>query len=379
MQQIVAAEDRGGTMRPCPAIVCRTAVFALLAAFFLPGRLSAGELIRVAVADDIASVTIKASEGLLRSGLDAGTRLVITAASLGSGPLRVSARGTYVQMNSRSYRGALEVRKKRNGLLLVVNELDIEDYLKGVIAAEIPHDWEPEVLKAQAVAARTYALYQKRAAGSRAYHIVATVDSQVYGGRSAEHAAALEAVRATRDDVITYRGQVIPAFYHASCGGHTENAYDLWGIDAPYLQGVDCECQEISQYGLWEKRISAGVVVTSLQKLGFRLRDITGIEIDGITPAGRVRQLVIRHSGGALPVPAEKFRAALGYAVVPSVFFEPELSGSEIVLSGRGLGHGVGLCQWGAKEMARRGYDYRAILSHYYPGTQLQKRRTINP
>ena len=159
--------------------------------------------------------------------------LVISPASLGTRPVRISSRGMYTQMNGKSYRGWIEIRKKRNGLLLVVNELDIEDYLKGVVAAEVPHDWEPEVLKAQAIASRTYALYQKKTAGSRAYHIRATVDSQVYGGRSAEHGAASDALRKTEGIVITYRGDIIPAYYHASCGGHTESAFDLWGIDAP--------------------------------------------------------------------------------------------------------------------------------------------------
>ena len=122
-------------------------------------------------------------------------------------------------MNGKSYRGRIEVAKKKNGLLLVVNELDIEDYLRGVVAAEIPPDWEPEALRAQAVASRTYALYQKRTSGARPYHILATVDSQVYNGRSAEHRAAAAAVADTEGIVITYQGEIIPAFYHASCGG----------------------------------------------------------------------------------------------------------------------------------------------------------------
>ena len=112
----------------------------------------------------------------------------------------------------------------------------------------------------------------------------------------------------------------------------------------------------------------------ALAKLGYPVTGISGITINGITPAGRVKEVLVRHGAGEASVPAEKFRAAIGYSLVPSVFFETEMSGDELVLSGRGLGHGVGLCQWGAQEMARRGRDYRAILAHYYPGTALRKK-----
>ncbi len=340
---------------------------------------SASENIRVAVAADLRTVTLKSEKGM---AVEAGTsrgekRIVFSSSQIGNRPVRIASNGTFIQMNGKSYRGWIELRKKKNGLLQVINELDVEEYLKGVVAAEIPHDWEVEALKAQAVASRTYALYRKQASGSRPYHILATVDSQVYGGRSEEHEAAARAVRETEGIVITYEGEIIPAFYHSSCGGHTENAFELWGIDASYLQGVDCDCQKISKYGQWEKRISLAQVVASLTRRGFRMNGIRDLRIDGVTAAGRVKQIAIRHPGGALSVPAEKFRAAVGYSLIPSIFFEIEMSGRDIVISGRGMGHGAGLCQWGAREMAQRGYDYTAILAYYYPGTRLAKRENL--
>ncbi len=341
-----------------------------------PFPASASETIRVAVADDQRQVTLKSSSGLLRedSAEWRGHRkIVVQSSTVGSRPLRIAAQSGTVQTNNRSYRGIIELRKKQNGLLLVVNELDIEEYLKGVVAAEIPHDWEYEVLKAQAVASRTYALYQKRMSGSRPFHILATVASQVYDGRSGERQTALRAVRDTKDIVITFQGEIIQAFYHSSCGGHTENALELWGIDEPYLQGVDCECQQISRYGLWEKRFTPARVAAALGRQGYRLNGIREVAIDGITAAGRVKQVAIRDAEGVTSVPAEKFRAAIGYSSVPSIFFEAEMGGGEIVISGRGLGHGVGLCQWGAREMAQRGFDYAHILAYYYPGTRLGK------
>jgi len=331
------------------------------------------ENMRVALADNQRSVVLKSASGLIVQE-QAGhglKRMQFKADAIGSRPVRIRSRDDVVEVNGKSYRGMVELRKKRNGLLLVINDLPLEVYLKGVVAAEIPFGWESEALKAQAVAARTYALYQKKAAGARPYHILATVSSQVYAGRQGEHASVDRAVQETEGMVIVYDGEVIPAFYHSSCGGHTENASEMWGIDAPYLKGVDCECQEISKYGAWEKRMSASLVTASLARLGYRLHDITDIGIESLTPAGRVKKLFIQHAKGVLSIPAETLRAAAGYPVIPSVFFEIALEGKEIVISGRGMGHGVGLCQWGAKEMAQRGYNYRSILSRYYPGTSL--------
>lgn len=334
----------------------------------------ASENIRVVVADNQRTVTLKSPAGLVMDP-SAGRekKIIFKSSSIGTRPVRVSSSGTFIQVNGKSYRGWIELRKKKNGLLRVVNDLDIEDYLRGVVASEIPYDWEFEALKAQAVASRTYALYQKRKAGKRAYHILASVNSQVYAGKSGERETAARAVRETEGIVITYNGQAIPAFYHSSCGGHTENASELWDLDQPYLRGVACECQRISKYGAWEKRVSRARLVAALAGRGYGVNAIDSVSINGITRAGRARELTIGSSGGTINIPAEKFRAAVGYSAIPSVFFEIELSGRDIVISGRGLGHGVGLCQWGAREMAQRGLDYQSILRHYYPGTRLMK------
>jgi stage II sporulation protein D len=349
----------------------------LIGLVLTPSLVLGSETIRVAIAENQRTVLVSSRSGLRIEGQALGTdvtSMTFGTASVGKRPLRVRSVGEVVQANGKGYRGWLELRKKSNGLLLVINELDIEDYLQGVVAAEIPHEWEFEALKAQAIASRTYALYQKRSAGSRPYHILATVNSQVYSGSSAEHPRTLRAVRDTRGIVITYQGEIIPAFYHSSCGGHTEDASELWGIDEPYLNGVDCECQEISAYGLWEKRVPLTQVARVLRKIGYRVSDdINDLGIGSITPAGRVKDVAIRYRGGKAMVGGEDLRTALGTSLIPSVFFELELSEGEAVFSGRGRGHGVGLCQWGSEEMALRGYDYRSILSHYYPGTTLTR------
>jgi stage II sporulation protein D len=353
----------------------------IIALFFVgcslfPDHASGAEGIRVALADDQRTVVLKSLSGLVVAGRSFGRdekKLMLTAGSVGSRPMRVRSAGEFIQVNGKRYRGWIELIKKRNGLLLVVNELDIEDYLKGVITAEVPSDWAFEALKAQAVASRTYALYQKKTARGRPYHILSTVNSQVYSGNSGERPTGARAVRETSGLVIVYQGELIPAFYHASCGGHTENAFELWGIDETYLQGVDCECQEILRDGLWEKRISTARIMQALRRQGYRVTGIRDMTLGEITPAGRVKDVAIRHQGGTKLVPAETLRAAIGNTLIPSVFFELELAGSDAIFSGRGSGHGVGLCQWGAEEMAEKGHDFREILRHYYPGTGLKQ------
>jgi stage II sporulation protein D len=349
--------------------------FAVLV--LLSAETAFAENIRVAIADNQRSVTLQAPAGLRFAG-SAGHHLektaIFRAAGMGRQPIRVSSSGEQVKVNGKAYRGTIEIRKKGNGTLLVINDLDLESYLLGVVAAEIPADWEMEALKAQAIASRTYALYQKRNAGRRPYHILATVDSQMYLGKRGERQRAAMAVEKTRGMILTYHGEVIPAFYHASCGGHTEDALELWGIDEPYLKGVDCDCQNISTYGSWEKRVTMAGIIGALRREGYRLGEIGSVEIGKLTAAGRVKTVLFRHAGGTTSVPAETLRATLGYSSLPSIFFEPEIIDREVVLSGRGLGHGVGLCQWGAKEMAQRGADFQAILAYYYPGAALVRR-----
>jgi stage II sporulation protein D len=352
----------------------KVVIIAILIACNIAVLSSASESIRVAVADNQKTVVLKSSMGLVLEGARQGRvekKMTFGADYAGAGQVRVISDDGFVQVNGRSYRGTVEVRKKKNGALLVVNELDLEDYLMGVIAAEMPHDWEPEALKAQAVVARAFALHEKKAAGRRPYHILATVNGQVYSGRLGERQAPVRAVRETRGLVLTYAGEVIPAFYHSSCGGHTEDALELWSIDAPYLKGVDCDCQKISKYGAWERRFSLASFASALRTRGYRLQGITGVKTGSVTPAGRVRDVEIVCDNGTMSVPAEHLREAIGYNQVPSIFFETAVSGQDVVISGRGRGHGVGLCQWGAKTLAQEGYDYRSILRHYYPGTRL--------
>jgi stage II sporulation protein D len=332
------------------------------------------ENIRVVIADNQKTVVLTSGSRMDVEGkpyTERVNKLTFSGTTMTNSRVRIRSADEFIYVNGASYRGWIELRKKKNGLILIINDLDIEDYLKGVIPAEVPAHWEMEALKAQAVASRTYALYQKRASGNRPYHILSSVNSQVYNGSGRERKNAIRAVSQTRGIVLVYQGEVIPAFYHACCGGHTEDAAELWGLDEPYLKGVNCECQNIVQDGLWERHLTISKVLHALSHLGYRMDTIFDMSIKDITDAGRVRTVSIRDSRKTVLIPAEALRSALGNTVLPSVFYELEFIGNEAVFSGRGNGHGVGMCQWGAQEMALRGVKYKTILAHYYPGTVL--------
>ncbi|MFA5073495.1 MAG: SpoIID/LytB domain-containing protein [Nitrospirota bacterium] len=340
------------------------------------GNTAASENIRVLLSDRQTTVTLSSPSGLLIAGNASGRqgkKITIHSRSIGTSPMRISAGSGFIQVNKKQYRGWIELQKTKTGRLRIINDLNIEEYLKGVIASEIPHTWDPEALKAQAVASRTYALYQKRMAGTRPYHVLATVKNQVYNGILSERPNAITAVNDTRGLFLVYQGDVIPAFYHASCGGHTENAAELWNMDEPYLQGVSCGCQNISPLGVWKKTLKLSTVKNALKQKGYGVHAMEGMTINSRTNAGRARTIALDVVDTTVHVSGAVLRTALGNTVIPSVFFDLELAENEAVFRGRGSGHGVGLCQWGAQEMASRGHNYFVILSHYYPGTNLAR------
>lgn len=298
--------------------------------------------------------------------------------------------------------------------LLVVNRLRVEDYLRGVVPLEIGAVGEPEraALEAQAVAARSYVYVRlddpDRPRGGTRYDVLATVTDQVYGGVAAETPVADEAIAATTGEVLTYDGRVVNAPYHAACGGTTAEPEEVWREAAvPYLQrvsdqipGTDHYYCEGSAHFRWTRTFTRGELVTLLDRYlrqyGSRtpggapgsgmthtssgLGTIHAISIESLTPSGRVGSLAVTTSHGTVYVRGNDIRFVLREPdgeILHSTYFaienEPVHGGSVagLTLEGRGNGHGVGMCQWGAIGRARAGQDYRTILQTYYPGTVL--------
>ncbi|MBE9535993.1 MAG: SpoIID/LytB domain-containing protein [Proteobacteria bacterium] len=307
-------------------------------------------------------------KGTLRKG-----RLVVEATGKG---LRLNGKGYYsssiqidgldIKVEGRPYRGALRLIIE-DGAVTVVNRIGLEEYLMGIINHEISSAWSIEAVKAQAVAARTYAYDKLKSRSTQAYHLQATVMDQVYGGSGTEDSRAIGAVNDTKGEVLFYGNKVAQALFHSSCGGHTEAAEMVWGGDYPYLRGVeDPYCTEAPNY-FWIYQASFDSIAGLFSRAGYpSSRDFS---ISGRTDSGRAKSVYY----GKTEVSGNELRKILGYSKLKSALFDVRTEDDGLVFSGSGSGHGVGLCQWGAKGMAEEGFHYNEILDFYYRGTELKK------
>ena len=273
--------------------------------------------------------------------------------------------------------GSLKVLVRGGGLSLV-NDVDLEEYIKGVVPAEMSPSWHPEALKAQAVVARTYALYQRMLNKSREHDLVATVQDQVYQGRQGVDQRVQEAVESTRGIAVAYQNAPIYAAFSSTAAGPTEDAANVWSKDLPYLKGVDCPFDVNAPRYQWRAVLKVQELEATFRRQGVDVGAIASLTPFAYSRAGRVTRLRILHSRGELILRGEDFRRLIGYSVIPSTQFDVESMGWEIVFSGRGSGHAVGLCQWGAKELAEHGYPYTTILAYYFPGTELRRTSSLS-
>ena len=273
--------------------------------------------------------------------------------------------------------GSLQIMV-RDGALLVINDIHMEEYVKGVVPSEMSAGWHPEALKVQAVATRTYALYQRLSNAGREFDVVASTQDQVYRGRQGVDERVQHAVESTRGLIITYQNAPILAAFSSTAAGPTEDAMNVWSKDLPYLKGVECPFDENSPYYQWRVELPVQSLEQSLRKQGIPVGTIATLTPFLYSRAGRVDKIRILHSDGEVILRGQDFRKAVGYNIIPSTQFEIEALGRMVVFAGRGSGHAVGLCQWGAKELADQGYAYDAILRYYFPGTELQHTASLH-
>lgn len=334
-----------------------------------------------------------------------------------------------VWLQKHHYRGRLWIRPQGH-VLQVVNLVGLETYLASVVGSEMPASWPLEALRAQAVAARTYALRALRPTTGRAYDLKATVASQMYLGVEAETASTQAAVAGTRGLVLTYGDGLVEAVFHSSGGGITENSGELWAQQLPYLVSV-VDFDNGSPVRDWRLPLGDGLVRKGFPEIG----SLERIEVLSTSSSGRVRQARVLGSAGAVVVTGAELRSRLGLKSTLVQFSlepmnaplltdqaGPSLAGTPLagtasepltaaapsaaavsaavrgatpaplqlpplppawdaraahsrlqwVAIGRGFGHGIGMSQWGACAMARRGEGFEQILQHYYRGTQLR-------
>lgn len=270
------------------------------------------------------------------------------------------------------YRGQIDIIRDKGNKLLVINTLGIEDYVKGVMYHEVPHHWPLTAIKAQAVATRTYALYQLSQKVDHKYDVTSDIYSQVYGGRSAERYRSNIAVNRTRGEILTYKGRIFPAYFHSTCGGKTENVKELWKHDLLPLSGVKCGFCTRAPYYRWKKNFQSKAIQDQLNANGFKLGLIKKIEVADRTKSGRVKTLKVNtRDGKSAAISAARFREIIGPNVIKSNYYDIDMKGYYFDVIGRGWGHGVGMCQWGVYQMSKKRYKYTSILEHYYPGTKI--------
>ena len=340
------------------------------------------EKVRVAVLKGVDSLTLEGNGVLLMDASGEPLRLDLPlqikrskdGLSVNNRKIRslIASAPAFLIVNGKSYRGMIEVSPADRGVL-VVNELPLEDYLVGLINCEISSQWPIEAVKAQAVIARSYALYQKAARKNAPYHLESSVMDQVYAGCDIEDSRAARGVKETAGEVLAYKGAVIQAFYHSNCGGHTEASENVWGYALPYLPGVDCKYCLTAPSVKWEQLIPLKKLETQLRSGGYQISGLKDIRPGRTNRSGRLEDLTLVSTKGRLVVTAVNFRKVVGYSVIKSTNFEVRIVGDEAKFSGAGYGHGVGLCQWGAKQRAGDGFSYKEILNYYYPGTRLEK------
>ncbi|MDD4570292.1 MAG: SpoIID/LytB domain-containing protein [Tepidanaerobacteraceae bacterium] len=310
-----------------------------------------------------------------------------------------------------------------NGNIQVVNELGLEEYLYGVLPKEVPLGWPEEVLKAQAVAARTYTVANLSKWQKYSFDIDSNSSDQIYQGFDVENANTNRAVDETRGEVLYFEGKPIIAFYHSDSGGQTENCQDVFGSDLPYLQSVDDLFYANSPNSKWEVQLSLNDISKKVNLSTPGLGEVCKISIIERSPTGRVKKILLKGNLGENIVENNEIRSLFG---IKSNFFDifggssihlavvstdditrnielqnqciiaqggltsfsrktVSILGTDIskslcydtfsdtyIIQGRGYGHGVGMSQWGAKAMAENGYNYKEILLHYYKNVEIR-------
>jgi len=277
-----------------------------------------------------------------------------------------------VSVNGIPYRGDIELHSVV-GVINVINVISMNDYLKGVVPCETPATWPIEALKAQAVAARTYC-YSRISSGGQdsLYALDATVRSQVYKGFSAEKPESSRAVDETDDVIIMDNNKPIIAYFHSTCGGATIGNNYVWsGAKLDYLKGIKCGYCGSSPHFAWEQKLTLDEIT---QTIGTKYKNIDKItKVSFIKKENRVTEVRISYGNGSMRMNGNDFRLMFQPQVIKSLYFTAEKNGQGLLLKGHGYGHGVGMCQWGAKGMAESGYEYKDILSHYYNSIRIIK------
>jgi len=312
----------------------------------------------------------------------------IQAKSWKNGPLLASISNDQgiLEWKKNRYQGEFTVVRSANKAGCdLVHEVNIDHYISTLVAKEMHKDWPLEALKAQAVAARTYALYKQKERlkdkdeSGQFFDLESSEKDQVSGSMDDINPNTYRASYLTQGEVLLNdKKQIFPAFYHSKCGGKTHLPEQVWGNEVDGYQPVNCPfCQKKGQ-PTWNSKLTFQKIAHTLLKLtlgksAYKKNMSINSQNFVIYPHKQEDQLLyFKFNDQILKIRKAQLRSALGREKIQSNNFILELHNSIAIFKGEGLGHGVGLCQIGALELAKRGYNYRQILSFYYPGFQLK-------
>ena len=317
-----------------------------------------------------------------------------------------------VGLSGAKYRETMEFRSEGYSIT-AMNNISIENYLKGVVAKEMPSSWNEEALKAQAIVARNYVATNKNKHISQGFNVCASTHCQVYGGYSGETARTNAAVDATAGELMYYGGAPVEGYFHSTSGGRTENSENLWNAALPYLVGVEDPYSTGTPFDNWTASFTMSEIKALLANNAVNIGEVTGVSITKTTENDRAFELTIYGTSGRHVLQKDRIRIFFGGEKLKSTYFtignsasagtKTEVpahngtlssiweslkalidvqngvdqsigmaTGNTIVFNGKGYGHGVGMSQYGAQNMARAGYSYKEILKHYFKGVEIK-------
>lgn len=342
------------------------------------GATGSGGMIRVRIAAGVPRVSIAAAD---RIRLSSGTRQIrqiqpvngtasaVIAADAVNGTVAAESWNNMITVNGVAYRGRIEIVRVLYKLD-IINVVSMEEYLAGVVPSEMMASWPREALRSQAIASRTYALYHMKS--NQIFDLDATTNFQVYKGFAVETEATTAAVMDTAGVIASYGNRPILAFFHSTCGGHTADSSSVFsGEQLPYLLGRECPyCADSPKFS-WRETITPDELSLIARRFHPGIAKVSGIAFR--KKDGRVAEVIMNHGAGRITLTGREFRTLAGDARVRSLNFTAARNKRALVLDGRGWGHGVGMCQYGARGMALKGRSHEDILRYYYRDIRLEK------
>ncbi|MFH2204665.1 MAG: SpoIID/LytB domain-containing protein [Elusimicrobiota bacterium] len=309
---------------------------------------------------------------------DESQRLII-GKHLFFGPTRLlpGQPGEHVLIENRKYRGNILLQPNKDATVTAIDEMGIEEYLLGVLPKEMNPEWPLEALKAQAVVARTFALNNLGKFSTSGYDLSDDSFSQIYSGLEVESERVQRAVRETAGQVLAWNGKRLEVYFHSTCGGHTIDPATAWGTELSSrppkpLRGVrDRYCRYSPSYQ-WETHLASDDILRHLDRHGISAARLTDIRVGRERKHGHASALELKLDGKWKKLSTHRFRLWVNPAELKSTHIRAiTRQRNGFLFKGRGYGHGVGLCQWGARVQAVKGRGYRKILEHYFPGASI--------